>query len=144
MSAFCEPATTTSSPHAAVSTGTAPRLETASTTTSAPASLATRASASTSATTPVLVSECTRYTAFTVPLRSSSAASASGEGASPQGSRRWTSSAPYAATISAQRSPKFPDETTRCRSPGSTRFATADSNAPVPDAVNRRTSSSVR
>ena len=38
ISAFCEPVTTTSSPHASVSSGTAPRLETASTTMSAPAS----------------------------------------------------------------------------------------------------------
>ena len=45
-------------PHASVSSGTAPRLETASTTTSAPASFATAASAWTSATTPVDVSEC--------------------------------------------------------------------------------------
>ena len=62
MSAFCEPATTTSRPHASVSSGTAPRLDTASTTTSAPASRATRASACTSATTPVDVSEWTRTT----------------------------------------------------------------------------------
>ena len=63
MSAFCDPATTTSSPHASVSSGTAPRLETASTTTSAPALArdAARATA-TSATTPVDVSECTRTT----------------------------------------------------------------------------------
>ena len=43
ISAFCEPETTTSMPHASVSTGTAPRLETASTTTSAPPSFATSA-----------------------------------------------------------------------------------------------------
>ena len=45
MSAFCEPETTTSMPHESVSRGTAPRLETASTTTIAPASFATAASA---------------------------------------------------------------------------------------------------
>ena len=38
MSAFCEPVTTTSAPQASVSSGTAPRLETASTIESAPAS----------------------------------------------------------------------------------------------------------
>ncbi len=57
MSAFCEPATTTSSPHASVSHGIAPRLETASTTTRAPASFAAAASACTSETTPVDVSD---------------------------------------------------------------------------------------
>ena len=64
MSAFCEPETTTSSPHASVSHGTAPRLETASTTTSAPASFAAAARAWTSATTPVEVSDWTSQTAF--------------------------------------------------------------------------------
>ena len=43
ISAFCEPETTTSRPHSSISSGTAPRLETASTTTSAPASFATAA-----------------------------------------------------------------------------------------------------
>ncbi len=64
MSAFCEPETTTSRPQASVSHGTAPRLETASTTTSAPVSFAAAASACTSATTPVEVSDCTTQTAF--------------------------------------------------------------------------------
>ena len=64
MSAFCEPETTTSSPQASVSHGTAPRLETASTTTSEPASFAAAASERTSATTPVEVSDCTIQTAF--------------------------------------------------------------------------------
>ena len=43
MSAFCEPETTTSRPQASVSHGAAPRLETASARTSAPASLAAAA-----------------------------------------------------------------------------------------------------
>jgi hypothetical protein len=60
MSAFCEPETTTSIPHASVSSGTAPSDETPSTTTRAPASFATAASVCTSATTPVDVSEWTR------------------------------------------------------------------------------------
>ena len=42
ISAFCEPEATTSIPHASGSSGTAPRLETASTTTSAPAAFARR------------------------------------------------------------------------------------------------------
>jgi hypothetical protein len=56
----------------------------------------------------------------------------------------WTTSARYARVIAAQRSPKFPDETTSTRSPGEIRFATADSNAPVPDEVKSSTSCSVR
>ena len=67
ISAFCEPEATTSSPQASVSTGTAPRLETPSTTTSAPAAFAAAASAWMSATTPVDVSECVRKTAFAPP-----------------------------------------------------------------------------
>ena len=58
ISAFCDPVTTASSDHASVSHGIAPRLEIASTATSAPASFATAASARTSATTPVEVSDC--------------------------------------------------------------------------------------
>ena len=65
ISAFCEPETTTSMPQSSVSSGTAPRLETASTTTSAPASFAAAASAWTSATTPVEVSEWARKTSET-------------------------------------------------------------------------------
>jgi len=57
MSAFCEPETTTSRPQASVSQRTAPRLDTASTTTSDPASLAAAANAWMSLTTPVDVSE---------------------------------------------------------------------------------------
>ena len=57
--AFCDPVTTTSIPHASVSSGTAPRLEIASTTEIAPASLQAAASDRMSETTPVEVSECT-------------------------------------------------------------------------------------
>ena len=83
MSAFCEPATTTSSPHASVSHGIAPRLETASTTASAPASFAAAASARTSATTPVDVSDWTSQTAFASRSRSRARRS-SASGVSPQ------------------------------------------------------------
>ena len=143
MSAFCEPETTTSRPQASVSHGTAPRLETASTTTSAPASFATAAIACTSATTPVDVSDCTTQTAF-ASRSASRARTSSGSGVSPHAYRSSSTSAPYAFVIAIQRSPKLPAETTRCRSPGETRFATADSNAPVPDEVKSRTSDSVR
>ena len=93
ISAFCEPETTTSRPHASVSHGTAPRLETASTTTSAPRSFAAAASAWTSATTPVDVSEWTIQTAFAARSRSR-ARTSSGSGVSPHAYRRWSTSAP--------------------------------------------------
>ena len=143
MRAFCEPETTTSRPQASVSHGTAPRLETASTTTSAPASFATAANACTSATTPVDVSDCTIQTALASrSLRRARRSSASG--VSPQAYRSTSTSAPNAVVIATQRSPKLPAETTRCGSPGETRLATADSNAPVPDEPKRSTSLSVR
>src|SRR6266511_5196185 len=102
ISAFCEPETTTSIPHASVSRGTAPRLDTPSTTTSAPASFATAVSAWTSHTTPVEVSECVRYTTRTSPASSSAERRSSGSGVSPQSSRPCTRSAPNAWTIPAQ------------------------------------------
>ena len=64
-SAFCEPPTATSIPQPSKSNGTAPSDDTTSTTTIAPASLATRASASTGWITPVDVSLCVRSTALT-------------------------------------------------------------------------------
>ena len=82
ISAFCDPETTTSSPQASVSHGTAPRLETASTTMSAPASFAAAASAWMSATTPVDVSDWTTQTAFASRSRSR-ARTSSGSGVSP-------------------------------------------------------------
>ena len=105
ISAFCEPEQTTSIPHASVSSGTAPRLEIASTTTSAPASFATAASARTSATTPVEVSECVRYTTF-AGRSASRAASSSADGTSPHSYASASTSAPYALAIDCQRSPK--------------------------------------
>ena len=83
ISAFCEPVVTTSIPHSSVSSGTAPRLETASTTDSAPASLAAAARASTSLTTPVDVSQCVTKTAVAPPRSPSRAARSSGDGVSP-------------------------------------------------------------
>ncbi len=143
MSAFCEPATTTSRPHASVSSGTAPRLETASTIASAPPSCATRASACTSATTPVDVSECTRTTT-SAPVSARRERRSSGCGVSPQEYRSSWTSAPKAVAIEHQRSPNAPAVTTRTRSPGESTLTRADSNAPEPDAVNRSTSFSVR
>ena len=80
ISAFCEPETTESSPHSSVSQGIAPRLEIASTPTSAPASFAAAASARTSATTPVEVSDCVTSTALAPPSSASRAARSSADG----------------------------------------------------------------
>jgi hypothetical protein len=60
MSALCELETTTSRPQASVSSGTAARLEIASTATSAPEPRSRSAISRTSATTPVDVSEWVR------------------------------------------------------------------------------------
>ena len=83
MSAFCDPDTTESSDHASVSQGIAPRLEIASTPTSAPASLATAAKERTSVTTPVEVSDCVTRTAFAPPSSARRAERSSAVGVSP-------------------------------------------------------------
>ena len=57
ISAFCEPDTTTSTPQSSAASSTPPRLETASTTSSAPVGRTASAIACTSWTTPVEVSE---------------------------------------------------------------------------------------
>ncbi len=144
ISAFCEPETTTSRPHASVSHGTAPRLDTASTTTSAPASFATAAIAWMSATTPVDVSDWTTQTALASRSAQPRAHVVRVRRLAPRVAQVVDVGAVAADVIAAQRSPKLPAETTRCGSPGETRFATADSKAPVPEAVKRRTSSAVR
>ena len=143
MSAFCEPVTTTSAPQASVSSGTAPRLEIASTTESAPASPQTASSGSRSQTTPVDVSEWTRST-VSAPLSSSARRRSSGRGASPHAYASWTTSQPNARAIACQRSPNSPCETASTRCPGERRLTIADSKAPVPDDVNTSTSRSVR
>ena len=58
ISAFWDPDTTTSMPHSSIASSTPPRLETASTTSSAPIGRSASAIARTSWTTPVDVSEC--------------------------------------------------------------------------------------
>src|SRR5579871_3680692 len=109
MSAFCEPETTTSMPHAPVSSGTAPSEETASTTTVA--SPAAALIACTSATTPVEVSDCVQNSTC-APLSASAAPISAGSGSSPQGYSSRCTSSPYCAQIFAQRSPKAPATTT--------------------------------
>ena len=135
ISAFCDPETTASSPQESVSSGTAPRLETASTTTSAPASFAAAARPWTSATTPVEVSECVRNTTFAPPVSARRAERSSADGDSPHSYSIVSTSQPKFPAIAAQRSPKWPADTTTTRSPGRVRFEIADSIPPVPDDV---------
>jgi hypothetical protein len=143
MSAFCDPETTTSRPHASVSHGTAPRLETR---------------VDDDERSGLLRRGCERTHVGDDPggglglhepdrlrlLLAEARAEVVGIGVLPQAYRSTSTSAPNAVVIATQRSPKLPAETTRCRSPGETRFATADSKAPVPDAPKRSTSLSVR
>ena len=75
LSAFWDPPTATSIPQASNSNGTAPSDETTSTTTIAPASLATFASCSIGWITPVDVSDCVSSTALTGSSASASATS---------------------------------------------------------------------
>ena len=81
--AFCEPVTTTSMPQASVSSGTAPRLEIASTTEITPASLQAATSDWMSETTPVDVSEWTMNATF-APLSASARATSPAAGVWPQ------------------------------------------------------------
>ena len=143
MSAFCEPDTTASSSHSSVASGTAPRLEIASTATSAPVAFAAAASSRTSATAPVEVSECVRKTTFAPPIRSSASGRSSGAGLEPHSYARRSTVQPQVLAMSTQRSAKRPAETTRTRSPGRQRFATTDSIPPVPEAARSSTSEAV-
>ena len=77
MSAFCEPDTTTSTPHSSIGRSTTPSPDTASNTLTAPWAAATSASARTSFSTPVEVSDCVVKSALTSPPRSASARSTS-------------------------------------------------------------------
>ena len=93
MSAFWEPATATSTPQASVASSTPPRLDTASTTTSAPVGATARAIASMSWTTPVDVSDWVTYTA-TVSASPAAAAIRPGSSRSPHSCSTWTGSMP--------------------------------------------------
>ncbi len=142
MSAFCDPATTTSTPQASVASSTPPRLDTASTTSTAPVGAVSRAMRSMSWTTPVEVSDWVTNTAAVSPSAAAAPIRA-GSSRSPHACSTCTGSIPYARTSLSQRSPKLPAEPTTTRSPGDSRFATADSIAAVPEPVKSRTSCSV-
>ena len=128
-------------PHASTSSGTAPSDEIASTT--RVASPTARFRACTSATIPVEVSECVQKTT-PAPLSATAAPTSSGAGTSPHSNAIRCTSSPYCSQIATQRSPNAPALTTATRSPGAQRFAAAESIAPVPEAANSSTSSSVR
>jgi hypothetical protein len=94
--AFCEPVTTTSTPHASISNGTAPSPETLSTTMSASGALSRIASARTGIgfITPVEVSLCVSRTALTPGISASAARIAAGSAAWPHSTSSFVTSAP--------------------------------------------------
>src|SRR3954466_2965992 len=107
MSALCELVMTTSRPHASVSSGTAARLEIASTTTSASEPEIRSAIDCTSETTPYEVTECVRKTILAPSISSSCAPTSSGLGDSPQPYRRCVSLQPYTSACMPTNSPKI-------------------------------------
>ena len=90
MSAFCEPATTTSTPHASWGSGTAPMPETASTAISAPWRWQTSVSSRMSLMTPVEVSEKVVNTTSTSSCSASFASSPAASILRPQSVSQWT------------------------------------------------------
>ena len=94
ISAFCEPATTTSTPHSSCGSGTAPSPETASTAISAPCRCAISVSSRMSFTTPVDVSEKVVNTSSTPSFSPSSRSSSAGSILRPHSVSQWIVSAP--------------------------------------------------
>ena len=120
---------------------TTARDETASTTRIR--SPAASRSARRSLTTPVEVSQ---WVAKTTPIPGSAAraaATASGSTGRPHSPATWWTPIPPSAAISAQRSPKLPQEATRTRSPGRARLTAEEAIAAVPDPVSTSTSAAV-
>ncbi len=140
MSAFCDPDTTTSTPHSSVRRSTPPKLETASTTNAAPVGRTASAIPRTSCTTPVEVSDWVTYTAE---APTAAAPIAAGSSRSPHSRAMCSQLTVWRSHISAQRSPKFPADATTTRSPGDERLSTADSMPAVPDPATTSTSPSV-
>ena len=130
MSAFCEPATTTSTPHSSVLNVQAPSPETASTMETTFA--AAPAKPSMSLTVPVEVSERTQMAALISGSAASASATSSLSAFSPHSYFSSVTSSPKARLILTQRPPKLPLFTTSTLSPGEKRFWIAPSKAPVP------------
>ncbi len=144
MSAFCEPATQTSTFQASVGRSVAPRPLMASTTNTAGVAATISPSALMSLSTPVLVSLNWQKTALASGCSASACAHVLGlDLGAPlvlQGHHVWR---PRAVLSLIQRSPKLPQEATITVSPGSTRLTTALSMAPVPELAKTITSFSV-
>ena len=104
---FCEPETTTSSPQASVSIGTAPRLETASIASRHLRPRVRSPIAWMSVTVAVEVSECTTTASRSVSSAIASATTA-GSGGRPHSHSSTVTSAPKARAIATQRSPNAP------------------------------------
>ena len=94
ISAFCDPATTTSTPHSSWGSGTAPMADTASTAISAPWRWATSVSSRTSLTTPVEVSDSVVKTTSTPACSPSRLSSSGGSTLRPHSVSQWIVSAP--------------------------------------------------
>ena len=144
MSALWELVTTASRPQASVSSGTAARLEIASTAIKASEPLIAPAIARTSATTPVDVSEVRQEDDLGAAGLFEARRDVVGARALAPLVAKMVDVAAVGAGHRGPALPKKPCETTRTRSPGEQRFATADSIAPVPADAKRTTPCSVR
>jgi len=113
IQAFCEPVTTTSTPHASISNGTAPSPDTLSTRISAPGATSrmTAASSGIGFMTPVEVSLWVSRTALVPGDRWSSSRTTAGSAAWPHSTSILVTSAPYVRAILAKRSPNDPIDT---------------------------------
>ena len=115
----------------------------ASTTSNASWPRATSASARTSCTTPVDVSDSVANTTSISGLPASRRSTSAGSMRAPHSGSWARTSAPKASPSSSQRSPNLPPAQARTGWPGRTRLATADSMAPVPLEVSTITSFAV-
>ncbi len=129
---FCEPVMSTSMRQPSVSSGMQPAPLTESTASSLPRPLTTAAIAGMSLNTPVLVSLWVTKTVVMPGCSARIRSTSSGSTGSPALTLSRMTSAPYAAPMSAQRSPKEPIVQKSACSPGLSRLTTAASRPPVP------------
>ena len=130
MSAFCEPATHTSTCQSSVFRSVAPRPLMASTTSTAGVAATTSPIALMSLTTPVDVSLNCTNTALMAGSLASAAAISAGSALVPHSYSSAVTSAPHVLLSLMKRSPKLPTDATSTWSPGFTRLTTADSMTP--------------
>ncbi len=143
MSAFCEPATHTSTCQSSVGRSVAPSPEMASTTRIAGVLATISPMALMSLTTPVEVSENCTYTALMAGFLARAAAMSAGSALVPHSYSSAVTFAPQPCVSFSQRSPKLPTDATSTSSPALTMLTTADSMAPVPEAAKTITSFAV-